>query len=141
MIRRLGPSDAPLMSTIHRKSFPAGWPPDEMRLHIDKDLCLGLGDPLAAFILVQIGGDQADILTIATHPDHRRKGLARKLLSAAETALREDNVLTLFLDVSELNDSAKSLYKSCGYQAVGRRPRYYRTPNGRVASITFSKSL
>jgi ribosomal-protein-alanine N-acetyltransferase len=112
-----------------------------MRLHIDKDLCLGLGDPLTAFILVQIGGDQADILTIATHPDHRRKGLARQLLTEAEKILQTDGVETLFLDVSELNDSAKSLYKSCGYQAVGRRPRYYRTPNGRVASITFSKSL
>ena len=141
MIRRLGPSDAPLMSTIHRKSFSAGWPPAEMRLHIDKDLCLGLGDPLTAFILVQIGGDQADILTIATHPDHRRTGLARQLLTEAEQILQADGVETLFLDVSELNDSAKSLYKSCGYQAVGRRPRYYRTPNGRVASITFSKSL
>ncbi|WP_415811697.1 GNAT family N-acetyltransferase [Litorimonas haliclonae] len=129
------------MSTIHRKSFSAGWPPAEMRLHIDKDLCLGLGDPLSAFILVQIGGDQADILTIATHPEHRRKGLAKQLLSQAETILREQEVQTLFLDVSELNDSAKSLYKACGYQAVGRRPRYYRTPAGRVASITFSKSL
>ncbi|CAM3849951.1 Ribosomal-protein-alanine N-acetyltransferase [Litorimonas haliclonae] len=141
MIRYLGPSDAPAMSTIHRKSFSAGWPPAEMRLHIDKDLCLGLGDPLSAFILVQIGGDQADILTIATHPEHRRKGLAKQLLSQAETILREQEVQTLFLDVSELNDSAKSLYKACGYQAVGRRPRYYRTPAGRVASITFSKSL
>jgi ribosomal-protein-alanine N-acetyltransferase len=129
------------MSTIHRKSFSAGWPLAEMRLHIDKDLCLGLGDPLSAFILVQIGGDQADILTIATHPDHRRKGLARQLLTEAEKILHGEGVVTLFLDVSELNDSAKSLYKSCGYQAVGRRPRYYRTPNGRVASITFSKSL
>lgn len=141
MTRRLVASDAPLMSTLHRKSFSAGWPPAEMRLHIDKDLCLGLGDPLSAFILVQIGGDQADILTIATHPDHRRKGLARQLLLDTESILRDQDVKTLFLDVSELNDSAKSLYRAGGYQAVGRRPRYYRTPTGRVASITFSKSL
>ena len=141
MIRRLGPSDAPLMSSLHRKSFSPGWPPAEMRLHIDNDLCLGIGEPLSAFILVQIGGDQADILTIATHPDHRRKGLARALLLETESMLREQEVYTLYLDVSELNDDAKSLYKSCGYEAVGRRPRYYRTPAGRVASITFSKAL
>lgn len=141
MIRRLAPSDALLMSTIHRKSFSASWPPDEMRLHIEHDLCLGMGEPLSAFILVQTAGDQADILTIATHPDHRRKGLARALLLETESVLREQDVYTLYLDVSELNDDAKSLYKSCGYQAVGRRPRYYRTPAGRVASITFSKAL
>lgn len=113
--------------------------------HIKKDLCLGMcsgdGAPLEAFILVQVALDQADVLTIATHPEHRRKGHAKVLLMAAEIRLKEKNVNSLYLDVSERNEGALALYRACQFQAVGRRPAYYRTAAGRVASITFSKAL
>jgi len=129
------------MAQIHKQSFPASWPEDEMKSHLKKDLCLGIGFPLEAFILVQIALDQADVLTIATHPEHRRKGHARDLLSSAEAKLKEDRVTSLYLDVSEKNEGALALYRACQFQAVGRRPAYYRTAAGRVASITFSKTL
>lgn len=141
MIRRLTSHDAARMADIHRHSFPASWPEEDMIVHIKKDLCLGVGRPLEAFILVKIAVDQADVLTIATHPDHRRKGHARALLEAAETKLQENRVTSLYLDVSEHNDGALALYRGCKFQAVGRRPAYYRTAAGRVASITFTKSL
>lgn len=141
LIRPLTASDADLMSIIHAQSFPTGWPSSEMQVHIEKDLSLGIGAPLQAFILVQSGADQADILTLATDPAHRRKGYARKLLAKAESALRERGVKVLYLDVSEHNEGAIALYKSCRFQAVGRRPAYYRTAKGRVAAITFSKLL
>lgn len=129
------------MATLHKQSFPSGWPEEDMRRHIEKDLCLGVGNPVKAFILLQIGGDQADILTLATDPAHRRKGHARQILSEAENQLRNKNIKTLYLDVSEINDGAIALYKSTGFQAIGRRPAYYRTAKGRVAAITFSKTL
>ncbi len=112
-----------------------------MALHIKKDLCLGVADPLAAFALFQVGGDQADILTIACAPDQRRKGYARLLLEAGENALAARGVETLYLDVSERNNNAITLYKNCGYHPIGRRPAYYRTAAGRVAALTFSKTL
>ena len=141
MIRILQAEDAPALAAIHKQSFPSGWPAEDMKRHIQKDLCLGIGSPVEAFILVQAAEDQADILTIATHPEHRRKGHARALLSATEAALTKRAVKTLYLDVSEINAGAIALYKSCGFQAVGRRPAYYRTAAGRVAAITFSKTL
>ena len=141
MIRVLQASDAPVIAAIHKQSFPSGWPAEEMKRHIEKDLCLGIGTPIEAFILVQASEDQADILTIATDPNHRRKGHARTLLAATDAALAERGVKTLYLDVSEINEGAITLYKSCGFQAIGRRPAYYRTSAGRVAAITFSKTL
>jgi ribosomal-protein-alanine N-acetyltransferase len=145
MIRPLTPEDAARIAEIHKQSFPVSWPENEMLEHIQKDLCLGVylheGAPLEAFILVQTALDQADVLTIATHPDHRRKGHAKTLLNAAEMKLKDRNISSLYLDVSEKNEGALALYRHCGFQAVGRRPAYYRTAAGRVASITFSKML
>ena len=141
MIRPLIAEDTARMAAIHKASFPSGWPAEEMQTHLDKDLCLGIGIPLSAFILVQTSPDQGDILTLACAPDARRQGYGRALLQAAEKALIEKKVATLFLDVSEINEAAIALYKSCEYQPIGRRPAYYRTATGRVAAITFSKSL
>jgi ribosomal-protein-alanine N-acetyltransferase len=144
-IRTLTHQDASQMADIHKASFPVGWPDSDMVQHIQKDLCLCVFDPdtslVIAFALFQIGGDQADVLTIATAPEHRRKGCARLLLDASEQALKEQRVKTLYLDVSEKNEGAIILYKSCGYHPIGRRPAYYRTSAGRVAALTFSKSL
>jgi len=85
--------------------------------------------------------EQADILTLATDSQARRKGHARKLLRSVQEYLENKSIRTLFLDVAENNNAAISLYKACGFQPIGRRPAYYRTLRGRIAAITFSKSL
>lgn len=141
MIRRLASEDAVHMAEIHKRSFPVSWPVEDMQSHLQKDLCLGVGRPVEAFILVQIAVDQADVLTIATDPNHRRKGYGRALLKAVEEKLKENRVTSLYLDVSEKNEGALALYRECDFRAVGRRPAYYRTAAGRIASITFSKTL
>jgi len=47
----------------------------------------------------------------------------------------------MFLEVAEDNEAAIHLYRSLGFQPIGRRPAYYRRADGRVAAITFSKKL
>jgi len=141
MVRSLTAEDAEEMARIHKDAFPVGWPVSDMVRHTQKDLCLGIGVPLSAFIILQIAGEQADILTLATDSQARRKGHACKLLRSAQEYLENKSIRTIFLDVAENNSAAIGLYKSCGFQAIGRRPAYYRTSKGRIAAITFSKSL
>lgn len=129
------------MADIHAASFDTGWDALEMSVHCTKDLCLGLGEPLSAFIICSVAADQAEILTLATHPEARRSGLGRMLLAETVTALRDKQVTELFLEVAEDNLAARALYKRAGFSAIGRRPGYYRRPQGRMAAITFSKKL
>lgn len=129
------------MADIHAASFDKGWGALEMSVHCAKDLCLGMGEPLCAFIICSVAADQAEILTLATHPDARRTGLGRTLLAETVTALRDKQVTELFLEVAEDNLAARALYKGAGFSAIGRRPGYYRRPEGRMAAITFSKKL
>jgi ribosomal-protein-alanine N-acetyltransferase len=77
------------------------------------------------FLIARCAGDEAEILTLAVEPNHRRQGLARAILAAAIAALRKAGAKRLFLEVEAANESARGLYQSLGAVAVGRRPRYY----------------
>ena len=62
--------------------------------------------------------DQIDIVACCVLPEHRRKGIARKLLSAVLDAYSDKHVT---LDVLADNASAISLYKSCGFVTESRQ--------------------
>lgn len=140
-MRPLTPRDAKAMAAIHAQSFDKGWDALEMSAHLAKDICLGLGTPLTAFIICSHVVDQSEILTLATHPSHRRTGLGRALLTEAAAHLKTQGAKTLFLEVAEDNLAAQGLYRATGFTPIGRRPAYYRRENGRVAALTFSKVL
>jgi [ribosomal protein S18]-alanine N-acetyltransferase len=74
------------------------------------------------------------LLNLAIHPAHRRRGIARALLTAALTQGRSQNVFVVWLEVRPSNAAALALYHSFGFKEVGRRPRYYHD-NGEDALI------
>ena len=83
-----------------------------------------------SFILGRIIGDEAEVLTVATHPNHQRQGYARAQLVQFISQARTQNVESVFLEVSENNGAAKSLYYKHGFHKVGHRPQYYDTADG-----------
>ena len=72
--------------------------------------------------------DEGQITNIATHPDHRRQGLAAGVLSALLEEARERGLLSLTLEVRASNQPAIALYQKFGFSAVGRRARFYTHP-------------
>lgn len=140
-IYQLRPRHAHLMAQIHASCFARPWPALDMAVHIQSDLCLGLGDPLMSFIIIRRAGHEAEILTLATNPSARRQGHARQLIYQAFIKLRQMDIQSLYLEVAEDNPAAIALYKICGFTPMGRRPGYYKRDKGRIAAITFSKSL
>jgi ribosomal-protein-alanine acetyltransferase len=65
------------------------------------------------------------IYSIAISPDHRKKGIARQLLDEAERQTVEMKLAFLYLEVSEENKEARSLYEQAGFTDVGFIPSYY----------------
>lgn len=91
--------------------------------------------------LVGYGGllsvlDEGDIVNIATHPSHRRKGIARLLLLALKDAATERGVTRLHLEVREGNIPARRLYESFGFNYDGIRKNYYTKPNENAVLMT-----
>jgi ribosomal-protein-alanine N-acetyltransferase len=77
-----------------------------------------------------VAADEAELLTIAVRPAHRRMGLARRLLAAVIGHVRNAGARTLFLEVGVDNPAARSLYEAQGFCAVGERRAYYQRGQG-----------
>jgi GNAT superfamily N-acetyltransferase len=67
------------------------------------------------------------VFAMRTLPDHRRKGLARRLLAALLAAAREAGALTAWLQVEAANHGALRLYEGMGF-APAYRYLYWRRP-------------
>ena len=77
-----------------------------------------------AFVMVN-ENNAAHLTTIGIAPEHRSRGLAKRLLAHIESALREREVGTLMLEVRVGNAAAQNLYRHLGYTIVQRIGRYY----------------
>ena len=71
---------------------------------------------------------ESDMMNVAVHPDHRRKGIAEALITALSDGLRARGNEVLTLEVRVSNTPAIALYDKLGFTQVGRRPNYYRNP-------------
>ena len=73
------------LARLHATAFEQDrpWSPEEFASLLTQPGTLLLGDE-RAFILGRVILDEAEVLTLATHPDHRRRGLATTLLARFE---------------------------------------------------------
>ncbi|MGL4650487.1 MAG: ribosomal protein S18-alanine N-acetyltransferase [Caldilineaceae bacterium] len=74
-------------------------------------------------------GDEAHIVTIASHPQYRRKALGELMLLHLIGCAREGQANAVTLEVRVGNIPAKALYAKWGFAEVGLRKRYYRDNN------------
>lgn len=80
------------------------------------------------FVLGQLIGDEAEIFMIIVDPAHQRRGLGLAYLTQFEARARGDGGASCFLEVAASNLAAQALYEKAGYQHVGRRKNYYKSP-------------
>ena len=71
---------------------------------------------------------ESDMMNIAVHPEHRRKGIAEALVTSLVSELSARGNHSLMLEVRPSNEPAIALYEKLGFTQVGRRPNYYRNP-------------
>lgn len=81
---------------------------------------------VVGFAGTMVMADEAHILNIAVHPDHRRRGVGRGLMTHVLEAGRERGAVATTLEVRSTNRSAIDLYSSFGFRKAGRRRQYYR---------------
>ena len=82
-------------------------------------------DEPRAFLLAWLVVDELHVLSVATLPESRRRGMARALLERAIAFARENDVRTVLLEVRRSNAAAIRLYRAFGFSASALRPKYY----------------
>ena len=74
------------------------------------------------------GAGDADLLTIATIPQARRRKVASRLLTELVDTARRAGCRAVLLEVRASNTAAQSLYAAHGFTRIGLRRRYYQAP-------------
>lgn len=72
--------------------------------------------------------DEGEITNIATHPDARRKGLGKAVVSALLDYGKSHGLVSFSLEVRESNLAAIALYEGLGFESVGIRKNFYTKP-------------
>lgn len=130
------------LARLHASAFAQDrpWTAAEFASLLSFPGSLLLGDARAV-LLGRVTLDEAEILTLATDPAHRRQGLAATLLARFEAEARARGAARAFLEVAEDNAPARALYEGRGYRGVGRRPAYYARPGAPVAALVLSREI
>lgn len=138
MITPITHQDASQISAIHSAAFSIdglrGWDETECADMLKRPEYFGWLIKDSAFILLRnIDDSEIEIISLATHPSHRRKGLARTLIKQLIT---NSNASTIHLETRETNIAALALYHALGFTQTGIRPNYYKDgKGGRVNAV------
>ncbi|HUG33575.1 MAG TPA: ribosomal protein S18-alanine N-acetyltransferase [Anaerolineales bacterium] len=143
-IRHMTLADLSQVLAIDQVSFSLPWPERSFRFEITDNPAsrawVSESDgKITGMIVVWLLVDEAHIATIATHPDHRRQGIASRLLIHALHSLKDEGAVNSVLEVRESNASAQEMYRKLGFVESGRRHHYYRDKNEDAILMTLDR--
>ncbi len=122
----------PQIALLERECFADPWSQQSIASELHNPLSLWLvaqeGQTLLGYVGSQTCLDETDMMNIAVSPASRRQGVARALIEALVSALRERGSKQLTLEVRASNGPARQLYESLGFLQVGLRKNYYQNP-------------
>jgi ribosomal-protein-alanine N-acetyltransferase len=129
-IRPATGSDLPQLTAIEKQCFPDPWPDrifrNELENAASRNLMAVLPDGRAVgYCFWWDLGEEIEIHNLATHPEHRRRGVARALLGRVvgqATGSRKNRAL---LEVRKSNAEAIGLYTDMGFTRDSTRKAYY----------------
>lgn len=123
---------AEAMARLHARAFDGqgrAWSSEEFETLLQSPHVVTVGGT-RCFALGRVVAGEAELLTIATDPDHQGQGLGRACLLRYESEALHRGAEAFFLEVAEDNPAARALYARAGYAEVARRTGYYARPDG-----------
>ncbi len=131
-LRRAVVADLPAILQIECAVFGDPWSEQSFAPEFDEPFTwfqvAEVDGRIAGFVIARIVARQGEIANIAVAPTHHGTGLGGRLLDAALGATAAEHCEAVWLEVRETNEPAKRLYLSRGFEAIGRRRRYYKKP-------------
>src|SRR5687768_15961100 len=85
-------------------------------------------NPIVGFIVARELAEEIHINNVAVKPEFRGRGIGQMLMKTALAWGRERQARQAVLEVRAGNDRAHQLYRGCGFEVIGRRRSYYKSP-------------
>ena len=137
---RLGLCDLDDLVVLEKICFPRAWTEQQFWLCLKQKEYYIFGlkkeGKLAAYLSFHHVADEMEILKLAVHPAHRRKGLGKYLLGLVLQNCMKMDIKKVYLEVRKSNISAHALYAGFGFIQIGVRKDYY-SDNNEDAIILF----
>jgi len=130
MIRPFSPVDLKNILQIEKESFPKSpydWStflelyslyPETFLVSVNKPK----GQETDQILGYIISSPEGHIISIAVHPQHRRRGIGKELLRKAMIASTTNGV---WAEVRKSNQGAQAFYLQMGFKITGEVPNYY----------------
>jgi len=117
---------------IECHSFSDPWPMYEILHEINRKdgICLVaiIGGEVAGYAVMRHIIDEGHICNIATHEDHRQKGVGDELVKGLVNSALIREMVGLTLEVRIGNRAAMALYHKHGFKVEGYRREFYQYP-------------
>ena len=117
---------------IERSAYPKPWTAKVFHDELDQAraghrhyLVARIGRQVVGYAGLMFVADEAHITNVAVHPDHRRYGVANRLLVELAGAAIARGCTAWTLEVRASSVGAQRLYHSFGFVPAGVRTRYY----------------
>ncbi len=137
-VATVGPPAYGVISTLYAECFDDAWSAAAIERVLEPSgsfaLLTRLGPRPLGFLLCRLILDEAEILSIGVHPDHRQHGIGGVLLAAAMARAEARGAQWMFLEVAEDNMAARALYGAVEFEQTGWRAGYY--PRGQSQSVS-----
>jgi [ribosomal protein S18]-alanine N-acetyltransferase len=137
-------SDLDEVESIERTLYDFPW----SRLNFADSMAAGYccrvlrqNDGLVSYAVMMCVLDEAHLLNISVARNVQRCGVGWRMLRHLAREAMGYGALRMFLEVRPSNAAARAMYDTAGFQAIGRRPRYYPALDGREDAIVMSVEL
>ena len=131
-LRELEWTDLETLAALEQVLFPddawsleTWWAELAGRPRRDYVVAVGPDGSVAGYAGLDLAGDVADVMTLATAPDHQRRGVGQVLLAELVRRAAGNGSEAIMLEVRADNTAARNLYSRNGFDVLSVRRRYY----------------
>lgn len=134
VLRRATVGDLPEVVALERVCYGDPWPVTAFAALPDNPQVFFAtareeeGGPVKGYVVAWYVMDEGELANLAVTPPARGRGIGGVLLDAMLDDARARGTSQVFLEVRGGNEAALRLYRSRGFDDVGRRKGYYRMP-------------
>ena len=132
IIAKMNEAHVAEVARLEALCFSEPWSEKSVASELTNPLSLWLvaleGENVIGYVGSQTVMGWTDMMNVAVHPDHRRRGVGKALIEELIRQLQAQGSENLTLEVRASNENARALYALLGFAEVGRRKNYYRNP-------------
>ncbi len=142
MTERLNESHFDGVAELETLCFSQPWSKQALA-HLNMGIVAVEDGKIAAYVGLVRALDEGEITNVATHPDYRRRGLAKEAVTALIREAKAEGICRITLEVRVSNTAAKALYHSLGFRVCGLRKGFYSHPreDGEIMELLIMENI